>query len=365
MPPSAAGAFTPAEDYHGGHCPSSALRPFIAPTDMSPPRSAAAPHLPRRLTRIAGTLALVLTMAANFVTPLAAAAAATSPTATLKHADHALIDQLWDVAQQRHLSREELLARLVAADVVLLGETHDNPVHHQRQDELLAALLAAGRQPVVVMEQFDIEQQAALDAATGADAAAALMPRGWEVDQYRPLLERARAAGLPLVAGNVARSSTRPVVREGWQSIDPERRARLQLDAVWDERRETYMSKVITASHCGKIDAPLRDGLVRAQRLRDAVLAEVAQASLARGAVYIVGRGHARSDVGVPRYLAARNPQLKIVSLGFTEVAPDKRQPADYHHDDDGQVPPGNPHDVLWFTPRQTRPDPCANFGKS
>lgn len=287
-------------------------------------------------------------------------------TPSLRHTDHALADRRWDVAAQRFVSRDEVIARLRTADVILLGETHDNPVHHRLQTELLAALLAAGRKPAVVMEQFDTEQQAALDAA-GVDAASALMPRGWDATQYRPIIAAVREAGLVLAAGNVSRNATRPVIREGWQAIDAARRDALRLDAVWDAAREDYMRKVITASHCGQIDEPMRDGIVRAQRLRDAVLADVALNRRPTGGdgsvVFIVGRGHARSDVGVPRYLQARAGDLKVLSIGFTEVAPEKPAAADYLGED-GITPPGVPHDILWFTPRQTRPDPCKDFGK-
>lgn len=290
-----------------------------------------------------------------------------SSTASLRHTDHPLVDRTWDVAGQRFVPRSEVVARLRAADVILLGETHDNPVHHRLQTALLSEVLDAGRKPVIVMEQFDTEQQTALDAATSPEAALALMPRGWDSPQYSPIIAAARTSQLPLVAGNVSRTATRPVIREGWQAVETPRREMLHLEAVWDAERETYMRKVITASHCGQIDEPLRDGIVRAQRLRDAVLADVAlgrrAASPDGSVVFIVGRGHARSDVGVPRYLQARARGLKVLSIGFTEVDAGKAAPSDYLSED-GIAPPGTPHDLLWFTPRQTRPDPCADFGK-
>lgn len=314
-------------------------------------------------TATMATMATTTTATAPSAATSIAASRPDEETPALRYHDHTLVDRQWDVQQQRFVDRDEVFARVLAADVVLLGETHDNAVHHRLQGEILATLLAAGRRPTLVMEQFDTEQQGALDAATDPAAAAALMARGWDSGHYRPLIESARQKGLPLVAGNVSRAGTRPVIREGWQTIDAPRRERLQLDAVWDGGRETYMRQVITASHCGKIDDTLRDGLVRAQRLRDAVLADVTLGHVAGRAVLIIGRGHARSDVGVPRYLSARDRKLKIVSIGFTEVSPDKTQPADYLGED-GIAPPGPPHDLLWFTPRQTRPDPCASFGK-
>ena len=198
-------------------------------------------------------------------------------------------------------------------------------------------------------------------------AATGLMARGWDGAQYSSIIAAARGSHLALLAGNVSRTATRPVIREGWSAVDAARRDNLRPDAVWDTAREDHMRKVITASHCGQIDDTLRDGLVRAQRLRDAVLADVAlsrrSASPDGSIVFIVGRGHARSDIGVPRYLLARADTLKVLSIGFTEVDADKTAPAEYLGED-GLAPPGAPHDLLWFTPRQTRPDPCADFGK-
>lgn len=355
-----------------------ALSPAIAPTmpdrtPFSPPRPPrhtdgfrTCPTAPWRRRAAGALLALGMLLAAGCQSAAPASPAA-SPEATLRHADHALVDRIWDVATRRFVTRQEALDRLRTADAVLLGETHDNPVHHRLQAELLTGLIAAGRKPVVVMEQFDTEQQAALDAADSPAAAAALMPRGWDATQYRPILDAARRSGLALAAGNVSRAATRPVIREGWQAVDAARRNRLRVDTVWDAAREGYMRTVITASHCGQIDDTLRDGLVRAQRLRDAVLADVALATRPAAAdgstVFIVGRGHARSDVGVPRYLRARSTSLTVLSVGFTEVSPDKTAPADYLIED-GIAAPGAPHDLLWFTPRQTRPDPCKDFGK-
>lgn len=347
--------------------PSPACRPALHHRS-SDARERPAPRRPRGLAGVVFACALALAgtgcqSAAGGMPPGAEA----SGTATLRFADHALVDRTWDVAAQRFIPRDAVLARLRTADVILLGETHDNPVHHRLQSELLSALLAAGRKPLIVMEQYDTEQQAALDAATNADAALALMPRGWDSAQYSPIVAAARSSQLPLAAGNVSRTATRPVIREGWQAVEAPRRELLRLDAVWDAERETYMRQVITASHCGQINDTLRDGLVRAQRLRDAVLADVAltrrNASPDGSVVFIVGRGHARSDVGVPRYLQARANDLKVLSIGFTEVDAGKAAPSDYLGEDD-IAPPGAPHDLLWFTPRQTRPDPCKDFGK-
>ncbi|MDO8340647.1 MAG: ChaN family lipoprotein, partial [Candidatus Woesebacteria bacterium] len=220
------------------------------------------------------------------------------PPGTLRDTDHPLAGRLWDVAAQAFIDETELLRRAAPAEVLLLGETHDNPEHHRLQARILQARLAVGARPALLMEQFDVDQQAALDEARRTGKELAPLMRGWDWPLYQPLVALADTAGIPLQAANLPRSAMRPVVREGFASLVTGEVQRLALDAAWSEARQAYMTDVIEASHCGKVSPPLRDGLVRAQRLRDATLADAALGKLDQGVVFILGRGHARRDVG-------------------------------------------------------------------
>lgn len=289
------------------------------------------------------------------------AGCAIAPPGTLRDTDHPLAGRLWDVATQSFVDENELLRRAAPAEVLLLGETHDNPEHHRLQARILQARLAAGARPALLMEQFDVDQQAALDEArrTGRDLAPLM--RGWDWPLYQPLIALADTARIPLQAANLPRSAMRPVVREGFASLAAGELQRLGLETAWNDERQAYMTEVIGASHCGMVTPQLRDGLVRAQRLRDATLADAALGKLDQGVVFILGRGHARRDVGVPIYLEARRPGTRVLSIGFVEVGADKTAPAQYETELAGN---SVPHDILWFTPRTERPDPCLAFGK-
>jgi uncharacterized iron-regulated protein len=289
------------------------------------------------------------------------AGCAAVPPGTLRDTDHPLAGRLWDVAAQGFIDEAELLRRAAPAEALLLGETHDNAEHHRLQLKVLEARLAAGARPALLMEQFDGDQQAALDEARRAGQDLAPLMRGWDWPLYRPLVARAGTAQLPLVAANLPRAAARPVVREGFASLDAGELRRLALEAAWNDDRQTYMAEVIEASHCGMVTPQVRDGLVRAQRLRDATLADAALGRLDRGVVFILGRGHARRDVGVPLYLAARRPGTRVLSVGFVEVDARRTAPTHYETDRAGDVAP---YDILWFTPRAERPDPCLAFRK-
>lgn len=285
----------------------------------------------------------------------------------LRYAGHPLVGKLWDMRSRSHIDEATLLARIDKANVLLLGETHDNPVHHELQQKLLQARLESGSRPALLMEQFDTERQAALDlalAGSNRDEAlntAATLTKGWDWRFYRPLLVTALDHKLPVVAANLSRERLRPVVRQGFAAFDAADLKRMAVDEVWSEGRQKYLARLIEQAHCGQIGAELRDGLVRSQRLRDAVMADAALSSIGRGVVGIVGSGHARRDIGVPLYLAARDPAARIYSIGFVEVSPEKTSPEAYETE---RATASVPYDAIWFTPRIDRPDPCASFGK-
>ena len=76
--------------------------------------------------------------------------------------DHPLAGSVWDVAAAAFLSAADLIAKLSAANIVLLGETHTNPDHHRLQARIVAGLGAAGGFQAVAFEMLDQSQAPAL-----------------------------------------------------------------------------------------------------------------------------------------------------------------------------------------------------------
>lgn len=260
------------------------------------------------------------------------------PAPRLELRDHPLADRAWDPGAGRFLDRDEAFARIAGADIVLLGETHDNPVHHALQAEVLARAVAGGRKPRVVMEPLDDEGR---------------IGPGWDRPAYEALAAQARAAGLEVRGANLSRERSRDLAREGLAALGAETVARLGLEAPWTEARQAAMRRTLVDGHCGR-DNPMIDRMVPVQRVRDALLAE-ALAGSPRGSIGILGRGHARRDLGVPLYLGARS----VLSVGFVEVSAEERRPTDYEEAAAAR------HDLVWFTPRAAREDPCVAFNRS
>lgn len=279
--------------------------------------------------------------------------------------DHVLVGKLWDMNSRSYISEAQLLARLATTDLLLLGETHDNPTHHEYQQQLLQARIASGARPTLMMEQLNAEDQVALDQALAdSDREQALLKvkalvKFSNAQDYHSLLANAVDNNLPIIAANVSNQQLRPAIWRGYASYDAHELQRLMIEPVWSDSRQHYLVNQMGGVHCGKLNAEMREGLTRSQRLRDAMMADSALASLADGVVAIVGSGHARRDIGLPLYFAARAPEAKILSIGFMEVSEDEFDPQAYVTDSATGVAP---FDVIWFTSHLDRVDPCANI---
>ena len=302
-----------------------------------------------------------------FLTFVLLSCASLAQAGNLLFTDHPLAGKIWDMNSRSYIDEAELLARTNKADVLLLGEVHDNTQHHELQQKLLKARIDSGTSPALMMEQLDAASQPALDQALAGSNHDVVMSNvnalikftDWEA--YSPLLAIAVDNKLPVIAANVPNQHLQPVIWKGYVAYDAAELKRLAVEEVWNENRQKFLVNNMGGAHCGQLRDELREGLTRSQRLRDALMTDSAISSVDRGVVAIVGSSHARRDIGLPLYFAARVPTASIVSIGFVEVSPGRADPNAYSGDSaTGEAP----FDLIWFTPRMEREDPCANFVK-
>jgi uncharacterized iron-regulated protein len=277
--------------------------------------------------------------------------------------DHPLAGRIWDVAAARFVGARALETRLAAHRYVLLGEKHDNADHHALQARLLRALVDAGRRPATAFEMLSTDRAAAIarQLAVGprdpdALAEAGGWQRSWgDFRLYRPIVEVALDAGLPVVAANIPGATARAVTRGDTSTLDPVLRTRYALDRPPPPDVLAAMIRNLRDAHCGLLPERLVDGMVAAQRARDAQMAAALLDADADGAVLIAGAGHVRRDHGVPRYVRLRAPDADVVSVAFVEVRAARTAPAEYAGAWGGALP----FDYVWFTPRVDDRDPC------
>jgi len=285
--------------------------------------------------------------------------------------EHRLVGRIWDVAGGQFVDETMVVARLVEARYVLLGEKHDNADHHVLQARILRALATAGRRPAVAFEMFTPSQAGGLDrhlAARPRDAAGIGEAVDWKASgwpawaMYEPIAQAALDAGLPIVVANLDTERVRAVSRQGVAALDAALVRRHGLDQPLPENVQAGLAEEIRDSHCGHAPESLVGAMIGVQRARDAQMAEaLLTAPGGDGAVLIAGSGHARNDRGVPTYLRRIAPDARTVSVAFLEVDP-KRPDGE---GDAARFPGRLPFDYVWFTPAVDDVDPCEKFRKS
>lgn len=235
------------------------------------------------------------------------------------------------------------------ADIVILGETHDNPTHHAIQADAVAALAPTA----IVFEMLEPEQAARVTPELRDDKEQLADALGWEgsgwpdFSMYYPIFAAEPEA--IIVGGALPGSEVRRAMSEGAAAVFGEDASAFGLDRPFEEELQADQEALQMSAHCDALPEEMLPGMVEAQRLRDAALARAVYDALeAEGppVVLITGNGHADRAVGVPAVLAIALPEAAVETLQQFEVSAPEDPAADH-----------------WIvTEAAEREDPCEAF---
>ena len=240
---------------------------------------------------------------------------------------------------------------MAEAEVVLLGEVHDNAAIHARQAELVAAL-----QPRALVFEMLTPGQAAMAAPQLRDDMGALeealgwAETGWpDFALYYPIFQAGGEAAI--FGAAVPREDARAAMQAGVAESFGEDADRFGLSLPLPEGEQATREAFQHLAHCEALPQEMLGVMVALQRLRDAVLARsILEALEATGGPVgvITGNGHARKDWGVPAVLELARPGIRVFAMGLLE---------------EGSGPNGVFDAEERFLPAE-REDPCAVFEK-
>ncbi len=253
----------------------------------------------------------------------------------------------------------DLAAGFDGVEIVVLGEVHDNPLHHANQAQIVEAL----KPDALVFEMIEPARALAVTAEIRADADAlagtlAWQESGWpDFAMYYPIFAAAPEAAV--FGGAAGRSDVRQAVADGAATVFGDAAALFGLDRALDAAELETRQQLQYDAHCGALPEELLPGMVEAQRLRDAALAKATVAALAHAravsespqVVVITGNGHAREDWGMPEMLARYfrdDPGVGIRTLAQFET----------------DRPDAAPYSTWIATEAAERDDPCRAFAR-
>ena len=241
-------------------------------------------------------------------------------------------------------------AGMRAADVVILGEIHDNAAHHAGQGRLMEMLKPAA----VVFEMLTPEMAEGVAHWDGVDLAGLGEEIGWReagwpaITLYAPVFDALGDAAV--IGAALPRDRVRAAFADGAAGVFGDGGEQFGLDRDLPSDMQEARMQMQFEAHCEAMPLAMMGGMVEAQRLRDAAFAAATLDALeryGRPVVVITGNGHARKDWGMPALIALADPGVTLWSVGFVETPRPLDDPR---------------FDLTVATEPAPRDDPCAAF---
>ncbi len=234
------------------------------------------------------------------------------------------------------------LEAVLPADVILLGEQHDVPAHHEIKQQVVALLAARGVLAAVALEMADsgVSTASLKPSATEQQVRNALKwsDKAWPWADYGPAIMTAVRAEVPVVGANLPREQMRSSMSDS------------QLDAKLSGPALKAQQQGIRIGHCNLLPESQIAPMTRIQISRDITMAHtVHQAAVAGKTVLLLaGNGHVDRQLGVPQHLPI-DLKVRAIHLRAGDARPDEKADA---------------FDAVWQTPAVPPVDYCAQFKK-
>lgn len=267
---------------------------------------------------------------------LALASAPAADTIPMAYTAH----RVYDSRHKRFSDIETLAAEVSKADVVFIGEQHDNPGTHRMELAILDAIGRRRGDVVVALEMFERDVQGVLNgylAGTIEEADFLKATRPWPnyTADYRPLVEYAKAHGWRVIAGNVPRKIAASVFNKGIGVVQelPETSRRWAAEN-FECPKGKYADRVAATlkDHpAGPGPGPTPEELARMERtiyeaqcVKDETMSESIARARGTGTPLVIhynGAFHSDYGQGTAERARRRLPEAKVIVISAIPVA--------------------------------------------
>jgi len=236
------------------------------------------------------------------------------------------------------ISMLDLFYNITEADVVIIGEQHNDPVAHHIELEVLKGITRLRGTAVVSMEMFERDVQHIVDEYLRDEISEQFLiedGRAWEnyETDYKPIIEFAKSNQLLVIAANAPRRYVRIVSSKGIDALDnirPESLKYLAPLPLKFPNTSTYRDKFFellqqpvedetTSPHGGHMPESVLIRIFQAQVLRDATMAySIGQFYRENPQIPIVqfnGSFHSDHYMGLVGHLKRDYKEMNIITL--------------------------------------------------
>lgn len=219
------------------------------------------------------------------------------------------------------------------AEIVVIGEEHDDPYAHGFQRTLIRDLLALDARTAIALEMLERDEQATVDAwidggLSTRDLVTETGSKDWGgADSwwsfYQPILDAARDAGAPIIAANAPREFVRQARIEGFEVLEAlptETRATFELPTTL-EQGDYWIRFRDLMREMREEDVPEEEirPIFRSQMVWDATMASSAVRALDQPdidrVILLVGRFHSDFKGGTIREIRRLRPGVELLVI--------------------------------------------------
>jgi len=238
------------------------------------------------------------------------------------------------------ISIKKMLKDLEEADIILIGEFHNNPISHWFEYEI-SDYLSQNHDVIFGAEMFEADNQENLNKYLNKeidreafDTLVRLWPN-YETD-YSQLVLLAKRKNIEFIATNIPRRYARLVHKQGFEALDSlsnyEKAWIAPLAIKYDPELSCYKKMAGMSMGHGSPNLP------KAQAIKDATMAHFIIKHFKQGQIFIHYNGAFHSDnyEGILWYLKDKRPDLNYVTIStvtqkdVNKLYKDNRGIADY-----------------------------------
>ena len=223
-------------------------------------------------------------------------------------------------AKGKKVSYKKMLKKLKQANIILFGESHNDPIAHWLQLEVTQSLYAS--KPIVIgAEMFERDNQTALTQYLSNEIdrkALDTLVRLWNnyPTDYEPIVEFAKSNYIAVIATNIPRRYASMVFKEGFEVLEKltaiEKKWIVPLPIPYDKELPGYknMLTMMEGMHQS-------ENLPKAQAIKDATMAYSILEYFDKQKIFLHLNGSYHSDnyEGILWYLKQTQPDLNYFTI--------------------------------------------------
>lgn len=235
--------------------------------------------------------------------------------------------RIFVLKNKQEISWPQLISILKRNEVVLLGEKHDEALHHLMQSQVIYALYSGVENQVIGFEQFSYSKasyrfdsaQRISDQLKSIAKGLNWKRSGWpEWSIYEPVFEAGMRTHSRMVGLDLSQKDLEGLKAGRLDGFDKALLRQVSFEeGLKPPKLMKELKDELIKMHPKEVKPEVLEKMQRIQRARDLQMALQIEKQLNGGVrlVGIMGLGHTRKDRGVPYYLRKLRPKLKIISV--------------------------------------------------